>query len=198
MTKIGIICEYNPFHNGHAAQIRRIRAEFGEDCAVICLMSGNYVQRGEPAIFPKVIRAEAAILGGADLVLELPLTVALSSAEGFADGGVRILTALGCDALSFGTECGDPDLLMDTARLLLQPEIDERLRFHLQSGCSYPAARELALRDIPCEVTAVDAHISEDGGIVISEVQLNGNLLTGSICLKEWLGPDIRITEGGV
>ena len=58
--------------------------------------------------------------------------------------------------------------------------------------------RELALRDIPCEVTAVDAHISEDGGIVISEVQLNGNLLTGSICLKEWLGPDIRITEGGV
>ena len=148
MTKIGIICEYNPFHKGHAAQIRRIRAEFGEDCAVICLMSGNYVQRGEPAIFPKVIRAEAAILGGADLVLELPLTVALSSAEGFADGGVRILTALGCDALSFGTECGDPDLLMDTARLLLQPEIDERLRFHLQSGCSYPAARELALRDL--------------------------------------------------
>ncbi|MBR3448017.1 MAG: hypothetical protein IKH27_09445 [Oscillospiraceae bacterium] len=58
--------------------------------------------------------------------------------------------------------------------------------------------RELALRDIPCEVTAVTAHISEDGSIVISEVQLNGNLLTGSICLKEWLGPDIRITEGGV
>lgn len=145
MTKVGIICEYNPFHNGHAAQIRRIREEIGPDCAVICLMSGNYVQRGEPAIFDKSVRAEAAILGGADLVLELPLTAAVSSAEGFAAGGVRILTALGCDYLCFGAETGDLDALRRTALANLDPAFDELVRAELDKGCSYAAARQTAL-----------------------------------------------------
>ena len=88
MKIVGIICEYNPFHLGHKKQIDQIKAHFGGDAAVVCLMSGNYVQRGAPAIFDKSLRARAAIASGADLVLELPVTYALSSAEGFARGGV--------------------------------------------------------------------------------------------------------------
>ena len=88
---VGIICEYNPLHLGHQKQIRKIREVFGPDTAIVCAMSGNFVQRGHPAIIDKACRAKAAVLAGADLVLELPVTTALSSAEGFAAGGVRIL-----------------------------------------------------------------------------------------------------------
>ena len=91
MTITGIICEYNPMHLGHQKQIRQIRGLCGDDSAVVCLMSGNFVQRGAPAILDKSLRAQAAVLSGADLVLELPAEYALSSAEGFAAGGVRIL-----------------------------------------------------------------------------------------------------------
>ena len=145
MKTVGIICEYNPFHNGHLRQLRLAREAMGEDCALVCLMSGNYVQRGEPAIFPKCIRAEAAVRCGADLVLELPLTVALSSAEGFAEGGVGILSALDCDRLCYGTESEDNNLLMSTARANLDPDFDGLLRAELETGCSYAAARQRAL-----------------------------------------------------
>lgn len=99
MQTVGVICEYNPFHLGHARQLAMIRQQLGRDTAVVCLMSGNYVQRGEPAVFDKRVRARAAVDAGADLVLELPVTAALQSAEGFAAGGVRILSALGCARL---------------------------------------------------------------------------------------------------
>ena len=145
MGTIGIICEYNPFHRGHLRQLRLARGQAGEEGAVVCLMSGNYVQRGEPAIFPKSLRAEAALRCGADLVLELPLTAALSSAEGFAAEGVRILSALGCDGLCFGTETEDPALLRRSAEANLDPAFDELLRRELKSGCSYAAARQRAL-----------------------------------------------------
>ena len=145
MGTVGIICEYNPFHNGHLRQFRLARERAGEDCALVCLMSGNYVQRGEPAIFPKRLRAEAALRCGADLVLELPLTVALSSAEGFAAGGVSILSSLGCDRLCFGTESADFDDLLRTARANLDPAFDALLRSELETGCSYAAARQRAL-----------------------------------------------------
>ena len=88
MKTVGIVCEYNPLHKGHRKQLRAIRDHFGEDTAIVCAMSGNFVQRGVPAILDRSIRAEAAILCGADLVLELPVTIALQSAEGFAAGGV--------------------------------------------------------------------------------------------------------------
>ena len=93
MQTVGVICEYNPFHLGHARQLAMIRQQLGGDAAVVCLMSGNYVQRGEPAVFDKRVRARAAVDAGADLVLELPVTAALQSAEGFAAGGVRSLSA---------------------------------------------------------------------------------------------------------
>ena len=95
MKTVGIICEYNPLHLGHQKQIDRIRQEFGDDTVIICAMSGNFVQRGSPAIIDKSIRAQAAVMCGADLVLELPVTVALSSAEGFAAGGVSLLAVYG-------------------------------------------------------------------------------------------------------
>ena len=88
MQNTGIICEYNPFHKGHAKQIAAVRQEFGADNGIVCLMSGNFVQRAAPAVIDKSLRAEAAIRCGADLVLELPIPYALCSAEGFASGSV--------------------------------------------------------------------------------------------------------------
>ena len=120
MKTVGIICEYNPFHNGHRRQIELIREKYGEGCTVVCLMSGNFVQRGAPAIVDKSIRAKAAVLSGADLVLELPVCAALSSAEGFAAGGVRILSGI-CDVLCFGTESMAESALFRTAGALLSP-----------------------------------------------------------------------------
>ena len=144
MTVVGIICEYNPFHLGHKKQIDAIRAQFGEGCGIVCLMSGNFVQRGMPAIVDKSARAKAAILCGADLVLELPITAALSSAEGFANGGVKILAPF-CDYLCFGSESADADALMHTAQLLLSEKFPPALRQELDKGLSFPSARQIAL-----------------------------------------------------
>ncbi len=144
---VGIICEYNPLHLGHKKQIDRIREDFGLETAIVCAMSGNFVQRGMPAILDKQVRAKAAILSGADLVLELPVTTALSSAEGFAAGGVKILGKL-CDYLCFGAETADPEALMETARLLLSPDFPPLLRTALESGKSFPAARQEALEQL--------------------------------------------------
>lgn len=144
MEIVGIICEYNPLHLGHAGQIRRIRQTLGGDTAVVCLMSGSFVQRGAPAVYPKSVRAAAALQAGADLVLELPVTYALSSAEGFAMGGVEILSRL-CTRLCFGAECGSEDALMSLARGLLSPGFPSALRTFLDQGLSFPAARQQAL-----------------------------------------------------
>ena len=144
MQVVGVICEYNPFHLGHAKQFRMIREALGEDTAIVCLMSGNYVQRGMPAIVDKSLRAKAAIRGGADLVLELPITCALSSAEGFASGGVAILGTF-CDYLCFGSETGNRESLTAAARALLSEEFSVLLRAELDKGQSFPAARQAAL-----------------------------------------------------
>lgn len=144
MKTVGIICEYNPFHLGHKKQFDIIRQRLGEDTAIVCLMSGNFVQRGAPAVFDKSLRAQAAVRSGADLVLELPVTYALSSAEGFAAGGVRILSGF-CDYLCFGCESGTEDTLLETAKALLAPDFPETLRLQLDKGLSFPAARQAAL-----------------------------------------------------
>ena len=147
MKTVGIICEYNPLHLGHRKQIAEIRRLFSPDCAVVCLMSGNFVQRGKPAIIDKTLRAKAAIRCGADLVLELPAEYALSSAEGFAAGGVRILKEF-CDGLCFGAEYADKDTLMNTAKALLSEEFRPLLKAQLEKGCSFPTARQLALEQM--------------------------------------------------
>ena len=141
---VGIVCEYNPFHLGHRKQIDSIREKFGANTGIICAMSGNYVQRGHPAVFDKTIRAEAAIRCGADLVVELPVTTSLSSAEGFAAGGVAVLSRL-CDGLCFGAETADLRQLLGTAEALLSEDFPKLLRRELDTGRSFPAARQAAL-----------------------------------------------------
>lgn len=147
MKTVGIVCEYNPLHLGHQKQIRVIREILGPETAVVCAMSGNFVQRGAPAILDKSLRAEAAVRCGADLVVELPVTVSLSSAEGFAAGGVRILSRL-CDTLCFGAETADREVLLNTAQALCSPEFSGRLRQALEIGISFPAARQAAMEQM--------------------------------------------------
>ena len=150
MKTVGIICEYNPLHLGHKKQIDRIREEFGAETAIVCAMSGNFVQRGSPAIVDKSARAAAAVNCGADLVLELPVTTALSSAEGFAAGGVKILAPL-CDTLCFGAETANRSILMEAASALLGDGFPPLLRQELDTGKSFPAAREAALKRLGVE-----------------------------------------------
>ena len=141
---VGIICEYNPLHIGHKKQIDRIRETFGDGVTIVCAMSGNFVQRGAPAILEKSCRARAAIVSGADLVLELPVTTSLSSAEGFAAGGVSILGKF-CDYLCFGAETADGSALLHAAQAQLSADFPPLLRQELDTGKSFPAARQAAL-----------------------------------------------------
>ena len=174
MKVIGIICEYNPFHLGHKKQIDWVKARFSEECAVVCLMSGNYVQRGAPAVFDKSIRAKAAVLSGADLVLELPVTCALSSAEGFARGGVEVLGKF-CDYLCFGCETGDDKALMNTARALLSEEFKPLLWAELDKGLSFPAARAAALGKM-----SLDAEILRRPNDILAVEYCKAMLATGT------------------
>ena len=157
MRVFGIICEYNPFHRGHKWQIDELRRLAGEEeCAVVCAMSGDFVQRGDFAIERAHARAEAAVRGGADLVLELPLPWAISSAEGFARGGVSILAATGVvDTLAFGSECGNAAKLQRAAKALLRADFPDALREELAKGLSFAAARESAARALIGEDAAV-------------------------------------------
>lgn len=149
MKICGIIAEYNPFHNGHALHLAETRRVLGRDTALVCIMSGNYVQRGGPALLDKYTRAEAAARSGADLVIELPLNAALSSADAFALGGVRALEALGAVGyLSFGSECGSARALDTAARALDGRMAQNTLRVELQKGQSYAAASQAALARI--------------------------------------------------
>lgn len=147
MKVTGVICEYNPFHNGHAKQLRAISRLRGEDSVILCLMSGNFVQRGHPAIIDKTLRAKAAVESGADLVLEMPVAVSLSSAEGFAAGAVKILSPI-CDHLCFGVETATKEALFATAEALLSENFPSALRTFLDAGLSFPAAREKALESM--------------------------------------------------
>lgn len=146
MKICAIISEYNPFHAGHLLQIQKIRKNM-PDCLIVSIMSGNYVQRGEPALWDKYFRAACAVrAGGPDLVLELPLTAALSSAEGFAQGGVRLAASIGCVThLSFGCETGMEENLIALASLLESDSFSGLLKQQLANGISYAQAAEQAV-----------------------------------------------------
>ncbi len=148
MAVAGIIAEYNPFHAGHAHHIRETRRLLG-DCAVVAVMSGNFVQRGDCAVFDKWSRAKAALEGGVDLVLELPTVWAVSSAESFARGAVELLSAAGVAThLSFGSECGDVDSLQRIAACLDSPEYRAGLRRFLDRGLPFAACRQRAVEKL--------------------------------------------------
>ncbi len=146
MRLVGIAAEYNPFHKGHMYHIERARQETAAD-GVCVILSGSFAQRGEPCIFDKWTRARHALLGGADLVLELPAVYALSSAEGFARGAVETLRATGVvDTLSFGSECGDVELLKKMSHSETQ-QFRARLKDNLKKGKSYAAAYAAAYEE---------------------------------------------------
>ena len=144
MKTIGIICEYNPFHNGHTHQLHTLAQEHPEALR-ICIMSGSFVQRGEPAIFSKFDRARWAILGGADIVIELPTLYSLGSAQLFGTGAIRMVKALHIDALSFGSETANLDALVDIAKRMDCESTQTVLRTYINEGMSYGSAFRKAL-----------------------------------------------------
>ncbi len=147
MDCCGIIAEYNPFHNGHLYHIEQTRRITGKK-RIIAVMSGGFVQRGGPALFDKLRRAEWALKGGAAMVIELPAIFALSSAEQFARGGVKILAATGlCDSISFGSECRDLSVLNALAKISGEEkqQLDLLIKQSLSKGLSYPAAFKAAV-----------------------------------------------------
>ena len=144
MRVAGIIAEYNPFHSGHMLHIARTRREAGAD-AVIVAMSGNVVQRGAFSIYSKWSRARAAVACGADLVVELPAVCVLSSAEHYAESGVALLELLGCDLLSFGSECGEIAPLAHLAQILSGTEWLPFFRAEMARGLPFAAARAAAV-----------------------------------------------------
>lgn len=146
MKTVGIIAEYNPFHNGHLYQLKKAKEITGADFAVV-VMSGDFTQRGTPAVFDKYTRCRLSLLAGADLCIELPVVFATASAELFAKGAVSLLSALGVDALCFGSECGEIAPLQKIASLLFAepPAYKEALNKALKEGLSFPSARALAV-----------------------------------------------------
>ena len=147
MNIVGIVCEYNPFHLGHEFHIQKSRELVGEDSVLVCVMSGDFVQRGEAALYSKFARAEAACFSGADLVLELPVPWAIASAEGFARGAVALLGALGATHLSFGSEAGEVGPLSELAQALLKPDISGEIKALMAANAAQPyaAARQQVL-----------------------------------------------------
>lgn len=165
---LGIVCEYNPFHRGHLYQLQESRRTAGEDATVVCVMSGDYVQRGEAAVYSKFARAEAAVACGADLVVELPLPWCLSSAEGFARGAVGLLGALGAERLCFGSETGEVEPLEKLAQLLLEPgflaAVKERLA--ADATLSFAEARQ---REAEARLGEAAAVLSQPNNILAVE-----------------------------
>ena len=154
MYAVGIICEYNPLHAGHAYHIAKAK-ERGD--VVVCVMSGNFTQRGEAAILPPVARAELAIAAGADLVVELPFPYAAASASYFAAAGVRIVKGLGCDALSFGCEHMGLDEVMHAAEKLSRSQVEQlRHMAYSRMGCAADYYSSLDRKLLSNDILAVE------------------------------------------
>ena len=149
MKAIGIICEYNPFHNGHAYQLHTLSTNY-PDALRVAIMSGSIVQRGEPAYFSKFDRARWAIYGGADVVIELPTIYSLGSAELFCTGAVRLMKALHIYSISFGSELDDNAILHAAAEFLNTPHGQEAIQQHIKTGVSYGTAlRQVIAKHVP-------------------------------------------------
>ena len=149
MKAIGIICEYNPFHNGHAHQLHTLSTNY-PDALRVAIMSGSFVQRGEPAYFSKFDRARWAIYGGADVVIELPTIYSLGSAELFCTGAVRLMKALHIYSISFGSELDDNAILHAAAEFLNTPHGQEVIQQHIKTGVSYGTAlRQVIAKHVP-------------------------------------------------
>lgn len=150
MKAVGVIVEYNPFHNGHYYHIQASKQKANAEI-VIAVMSGNFLQRGEPALVSKWFRTKMALLNGVDLVFELPYQFAVQKAETFANGAVSILTAAGCKSLCFGSENGDISIFLQTLEYLTEHEdtLQENIKKFSRTGVSYPKALALSYQELP-------------------------------------------------
>ncbi|MFC3040228.1 nucleotidyltransferase [Virgibacillus xinjiangensis] len=149
MNACGLIVEYNPFHNGHLYHLKEAKRTSGSDC-MIAVMSGNFLQRGEPAIMDKHYRAKAALLSGVDLVLELPYAFAVQSSDLFAKGSVFTLAQMGVSTICFGSESGDIHDFISSYHTFKQNErgFQQSLKSHLEQGVAYPEASRQAYQEI--------------------------------------------------
>lgn len=180
MKVLGIVAEYNPFHNGHIYHIEQSKKATGCD-AVVCIMSGNFIQRGEPALINKFARTEIALQNGVDLVIELPLPFAMSSAESFGFGAVKILDNIGIvDCISFGSENGDIDSLQYISDILANEpeEYKNLLKKQLSLGLSFPVCRQNALQEY------LEIHKSNLGASDLSALLETSNNILGIEYLK--------------
>lgn len=152
MSVIGIVCEFNPFHNGHKYLIDTVKTE---NDIIVAVMSGNFVQRGEPAIFSKETRVKAALLSGIDIVLELPFVYASASAEYFAFNAVKILSDFGCNKIAFGTENANIESLNKAVDVLLEENFNNEVKKYYDNGVSFPVARQMAFDklNINCDIS---------------------------------------------
>lgn len=157
MKATGVIVEYNPFHYGHVYHLQQAKKISGAD-VVIAAMSGNFLQRGEPALVSKWTRAEMALAGGVDLVFELPYAFAVQKADTFANGAVSLLSAAGCSSICFGSESGDIEDFYHTYRFLNQHDVKYKaaIRSFLQQGNSYPKALSLAFNSLAPGTNLID------------------------------------------
>lgn len=173
MATVGIIAEFNPLHKGHEYLISRAK-ELG---SVVCVISSNFVQRGDTAISPKEIRAKSALLAGADLVAELPVLWSMSTAQNFALGGVSSLVALGCDILIFGSEEGEISPLLKIADILLSEDFSSRLSGYLKEGMTFAAARQKACEDLGAKKGVLDRPNNNLGiEYIVAAKKLGANL----------------------
>ncbi|MFC0189009.1 nucleotidyltransferase [Fictibacillus aquaticus] len=149
MNACGVVVEYNPFHNGHYYHLQEARKQTGADCMIAC-MSGNYLQRGEPAIVSKWTRTKMALSGGADIVIELPYPFATSNAEYFAYGSISILEAMGAEAFCFGSESGNMDDFITAVDVFQSSrhQLDAKISELMAKGYSYPKTSSIAFADI--------------------------------------------------
>ncbi len=178
MNNLGIIAEYNPFHNGHLYHLKASQ-KLGQAEHVIAVMSGDFTQRGEPALYDKWIRAEMAVKNGVDLVIELPFVFACNSAEFFAAGAMGILNRLGCVThFSFGSESGDLSELLKAAERLTweTEEFKSALKFFLDQGFSFPRARFEAMKEVEGEETG---RLLRDPNNILAVEYLKQWILTG-------------------
>lgn len=147
MKTAGIIVEYNPLHNGHRHHILETRKKSGCDC-LVAVMSGNFTQRGEPAVIDKFTRTKMALLNGVDLVIELPFLLTIQSADIFAFSSISLLNYLGVDELYFGSESGNVDELFELSNILNSREYNKLIKAFLKEGNSYPTSSALAVKEL--------------------------------------------------
>ncbi len=168
MKTVGIVCEYNPFHRGHSYQMEEAKNRTGAE-AVVCAMSGNYTQRGEPACTDKWTRAQMALAGGADLVAEIPTLYAMNGAARFAEAGMKLLHAMRADAVSFGCETEDSAFLRSAAEVIAREpkEFADALKKGLEEGRSFANSRENALAEALGGSERVPQGILKEPGVIL-------------------------------